>query len=59
MDKLWNIYIIEHYSVVIIKLERHQNYLEGLLTHRLLGLIPKASESGVEPSDLHFKQIPK
>ena len=45
MDKLWNIYIIEYYSVVIIKLERHQNYLEGLLTHRLLGLIPRASDS--------------
>lgn len=29
MDKLWSIYIIEYYSVVIIKLECHQNYLEG------------------------------
>ena len=45
MDKLWSIYIIEYSSVVIIKLECLQNYLEGLLTHRLLGLIPRASDS--------------
>lgn len=45
MDKLWSIYIIEYYSVMIIKLECHQNYLEGLLTHRLLGPVPRASDS--------------